>query len=318
MKKAIIIGGTGLMGPHLIKELQDLNIETICINRSGKHPFGGKSYVCDRNNIEVMMKIFDEQNDFILFDMIPFTAVNAGIVILALNGKQPPMICASSCDVYEAYNILHNKSIGLQNTPLTELSKTRDRISFQGSGYDKLNIERIYLSYFDCCAIVRLPAIYGLPDTNRIYQYLQKICYNKFTLNSGFAHWRFSRSSNINCAYGLSLCVKNTNRNIYNISEKEYYSEIEWTDKIHKLGGYSPNIILDDKIEIPYNMNINQNLIIDSSKIRNELGYHEKYDVNNSIIEVIDFYKKSAQQGDAPEPATNAIPASQHSIPPAR
>jgi nucleoside-diphosphate-sugar epimerase len=293
MPKALIIGGTGLMGPHLVRELAAQNLETICINRSGVHPLGGTAYACDRNIFSQIKDIFAQHEDYVLFDMVPYTAMQAGIVIHALNGKKPPMVCASSCDVYEAFNVLHRYSTTLQPTPLTEISPLRDRLSFQGSGYDKLNVEHIYFSYFESCAIVRLPAIYGLPDRHRIEDCLKKFEKQEVRIHPDFASWRFCRSSNRNCAFGMALCVKNQGRHAYNLAEPYTYSESEWMQKIFSLAHIQAAIIHDENEIIPHQANPAQHLVCDSAKIRQQLGYWEKYDTDQTILEVIEKYKSN-------------------------
>lgn len=279
------------MGPHVVKELQAKNYEVFCINRSGYHPYGGQAYKWDRDSSDDLGIILNDHADFVLIDMIPFTAVHAGNLILALNGKQVKMIAVSSIDVYAAYNVLHNLSEKIQNVPLLEDSELRDRLSFQGAKYDKLNIEKIYWSYFDQCSILRMPAIYGLPDKRRIEDIFTELYQTrKISIKKEYAEWRFSRSSNVNCAYAISLCVDHESKEIFNVSEKYSYSELEWRLIIAKAMGIIPDIDYNDNVPIPYNCNVKQHWVVDSSKIRNRLGYYEKYDTEKTILDVVNSF----------------------------
>lgn len=290
MKRTLIIGGTGLIGPHLVKELEIYGHEVVCINRSGKNPSGGKAFRCDRNNEEELRKVFSANTDFHLIDMIPYSAAQAGTLLNALDGYQPFFTAISSIDVYLAYNILHNdhSSDEIQSTPLRECSELRERLSFQGIEYDKLNVEKIYWSYFNCCSIVRLPAVYGLPDVSRIEKIAEPLFKNeRITLNPSFASWRFSRSLNSNCAHAIALTVDFQGREIFNIAEPVHFSEKQWSERISTLAGIEPSIHLDSTMKIPYGINTQQDWFVDSSKIRAMLGYTEKYDTDRGIQDVL-------------------------------
>ena len=221
--------------------------------------------------------------------MIPFTARQAGTLIESLKGKRPHFIGVSSIDVYRAYGILHNAIPGpLQELPLTESSDTRDLICFPGVGYDKLNVERIYWSYFTNCALVRLPAVYGLPDRLRIECYSEPILNNtEIKIHPLYASWRFSRSANVNCGHAIALCVKSDGKEIFNVSEKHSYSEEEWCRKIGSTLGKEPIISISDDHVIPYSMNVNQEWFVDSSKIRSLLGYDEVVDPDDFLRETL-------------------------------
>lgn len=49
-RPVIVIGGTGLVGPHLVSSLESMGIESICLNRSGHHPSGGQAIACNRDS----------------------------------------------------------------------------------------------------------------------------------------------------------------------------------------------------------------------------------------------------------------------------
>lgn len=296
MDTVLLIGGTGLLGPSTVRELEALGREVVCINRRGVHPTGGIALAVDRNSTTALQSAFSRYESFCLVDMIPYTAQQAFILLEALEGKQPQLTAVSSIDVYKAYNILHSqgKAISsLQAVPLTESSDLRERISFQSIEYDKLNVERLYWSYFDDYMVLRMPAIYGLPDTSRVNRYVDAFNNNReIRMNPDMANWRFSRSLNSNCAHAVSLCVGLAGREIFNVAEEQHYSEREWCLKLASLMGVDARLTLCEDAATPFNMNTQQHWTVDSSKLRNSLGYKEKYDTEQGLLDTLTSLKE--------------------------
>lgn len=290
MDTKIIIGGTGLLGPFLVRELESLGHEVICLNRRGIHPTGGKALKVNRESKCELNQAFSKVGQFSLIDMIPYTAADAGSLLQALDGAQPRLTAVSSIDVYAAYNVLH-KAVSFdqkQHVPLRESDKMRDRLCFQGVAYDKLNVEKIVWSYFNECSILRMPAIYGLPDKDRISRYAIPILNDeKIVLNPRFAAWRFSRSLNANCAYAIALATSHPGRDVFNVAERVSYSEIEWCQRIAAIANRPANIILDDSAAIPSNIETDQDWIVCSEKIRQKLTYIERYETEAGIEQVL-------------------------------
>lgn len=291
METILLIGGTGLMGPAVVRELEELGQNVICINREGKHPTKGYAYTAERSSVVDLRNIFRRFEAFTLIDMIPYTAVQAAKLLESLNGKQPRLVAVSSIDVYQAYNNLHSQGRPIdefQKVPLLESSALRSRVSFQGLEYDKLNVERIYSSYFDQYAILRMPAIYGLPDTSRIERYFSPLVSgDEIVMHPGLAKWRFSRSLNLNCAHAISLCADFNGREFFNVAEEKHYSEKEWCLLIADLLGKQANFRFDATAAVPFDMNTGQHWTVDSSKIRSTVAYTEKYNPEQGIREVL-------------------------------
>lgn len=294
--KIAVIGGTGLMGPSLVNELIEQGDEVHCINRSGLNPKNSNAYQCDRNNENKLSGILTSIKPNLLIDMIPYTSEQAESLSKIVRKLDIPLIAISSIDVYKAYNILHRTvTASYQECPLKENSELRKKLSFQGKDYDKLNVERIYLRELKDVTIYRMPAIYGLPDTSRIEPYVDYILNNSkpIPLNSGLLKWKFSRSLNTNCAYAISLGKNLIGKNIYNVSEENPHTEESWFLKIASYLKWDFGIEVNETIETPYNIDTKQNWYVSSNKIRNELGYYEKYNPDIELMNTIKGYIKN-------------------------
>jgi len=112
-------------------------------------------------------------------------------------------------------------------------------------------------------------------------------------LNSGLLKWKFSRSLNTNCAYAISLGKNLIGKNIYNVSEENPHTEESWFLKIASYLKWDFGIEVNETIETPYNIDTKQNWYVSSNKIRNELGYYEKYNPDIELMNTIKGYIKN-------------------------
>lgn len=84
MHPVLVIGGTGLLGPTAVREIELTGQQVICLNRSGKHPTGGLAEPMDRRSYDDLLDVFRRYESFDLIDMIPYTAREAATLIEAL------------------------------------------------------------------------------------------------------------------------------------------------------------------------------------------------------------------------------------------
>lgn len=301
--KALIIGGTGLVGPNVIQEITagfaDAQISTI--TRSGKSLFAEHSFKADRNDCEQFTNILAQTKPDVLIDMIPFTAEDATTTANIVKKMVPtlPVIALSSIDIYAAYAKLHStEDIDYQHCPITETMTLRQKLSVEGTKYDKLNVERIYCETLQNVTILRLPATYGWPDTSRITPYLDPMLAGEksITITKTMADWKFSRCLNKNAAYAIfkTIAANQHGQHIYNTAEETTYSELEWCQKIARHCGWNGKIIIAAGTADP--IDFKQDFHVSSQKIRTELGYTDKYDPNEGLADTIRLYAQKRFQ----------------------
>ncbi len=201
-----------------------------------------------------------------------------------------PLIACSSIDIYKAHNILHRiESPPYQQCPIREVDELRTVLTADGKRYDKLNVEKQYLSLNTDVTVFRLPAIYGWPDTFRIKGYVDQIQQdNVVRMHPKDAKWRFSRALNTNCGYAVSLGINQNGKQIFNVAEPVHYTEEEWCRKIGSHLNWEGEIILDPSIEDK--CDYDQAWYVDTANIRSTLGYDEKYDCNEGLKQNIEKY----------------------------
>lgn len=294
--RVLIIGGTALIGPHLIRELSEHGVNDVhTLTRSGKSYYCETSHTVDRRNRGSLQNAIGEIQPDVLVDMIPFTADDANILVACLNELrlQIPVIAISSIDVYAAYANLHQTEIlPLQRCPLTEKMALRTKLGPEGWQYDKLSVESIYNTNFEDIYILRLPAIYGWPDCTRVSNYLEQMLDGErvIELDQYLSEWKFSRCFHKNAAHGIALSVisNNSGQHTYNVADKETYSEYQWIQKIADSCGWK-GAIVENKI-LSNKTNWQQHFYVSSEKIRSELGYTEKYSTTEGLADTIAFY----------------------------
>ncbi|MEM9025677.1 MAG: hypothetical protein AAGB06_01955, partial [Verrucomicrobiota bacterium] len=143
--------------------------------------------------------------------------------------------------------------------------------------HDKPAVEAAYLKAIENLSILRLPAIYGWPDVSRIKPYVNAVFQGNGTcrLHPTHAAWTHSRASVADCVQAIVLSLGLPGQQIFNVGEQTTLTEAEWCERVWNAAGKQGTLIEDPATPIPFNADLNQDWIADSSKIRKELGYRE-------------------------------------------
>ena len=145
------------------------------ITRTGPQILCERAHIAYRGNKGALLELLRKVKPDVIVDMIPFIQEEATLLITALTtlGTAIPVIALSSIDVYAAYANLHRtETVAIQQRPITEDMALRTQLGPEGKAYDKLSVEYTYTKQLKSVCILRLPAIYGWPDTTRVSQYL--------------------------------------------------------------------------------------------------------------------------------------------------
>ena len=294
--RVLIIGGTALVGPHLIRELFENGVFDVhTMTRTGQRVLCERAHIADRRDKGALLELLRLVKPDVIVDMIPFTQEDATLLVTALTnlGIAIPVIALSSIDVYAAYANLHRtETTALQQCPVAEDMPLRTQLGPEGKAYDKLSIESSYTEQLKTICILRLPAIYGWPDTTRVSQYLDRMLDGdtEITIQPGESDWLFSRSFHKNVAYAIFLAVKANlpGVNIFNIAEKDAFTTRQWIQKIASVCGWQGQIVA--KSTPDDTLNWQQHFHVSSEKIRQQLGYDEKYCINEGLADTIAFH----------------------------
>lgn len=292
----LIIGGTNFIGLHTANEFIAHGHDVTVFHRNQytgsdlstkvKHILGNRS-----NYMELSEVIKRIDPDMIL-DMYAMCEQDVFILEKALF-KRTRVLVVSSLDVYEAYSVFSNPALQPLPLPLNENSKLRTvwfpyrgKFDFPFSyDYEKILVERAALNSNKMdTVIVRLGMIYGENDPNhRFRPFIEQLTHNsEITLSKAMGNWIASKGYVRDIAYGLYLAgCKGNGGEIYNLAEQNPVSEAEWLKRLALLTNWNGTIKIngDDISET----NWDQDLIIDTTKIRSTLGYSERYTVEQAL-----------------------------------
>jgi nucleoside-diphosphate-sugar epimerase len=85
---------------------------------------------------------------------------------------------------------------------------------------------------------------------------------------------------------------KGTVGEIYNLADNKIFSELEWNQIIGKLMNWNGEFLItheDNGSELVKAANLDQHLVVDSTKIRKELGFTETISLETGLLNTIQW-----------------------------
>jgi nucleoside-diphosphate-sugar epimerase len=232
--------------------------------------------------------------------MIPATEDDAHAVADTFRGLARRVVAISSQDVYRAYGVLIGTESGtLEPVPLAEEAPLRERFYPYRADpprdaanprrwlddYEKILVERAILSTPDLPGtILRLPMVYGPRDRqHRMFEYLKRMEDGRpaILLPEGLARWRWTRGyvEDVAAAVVLAVAEERAAGCIFNVGESDALSMAEWIRQIGIAVNWSGQVVSVSNDLLPEGlqeqMNTQQDLVADSARIREQLGYAE-------------------------------------------
>src|SRR5580658_999783 len=295
--KILVIGGTGFIGTHLVRDLYRMG-HSVSVFHRGSTPaqLPAESIIGERRDLAVLRPKAD-----VVVDLILSSGAQAQSLMDAFRGVAGRVVAASSMDVYRACGVLHGSEEGpLEPVPLTEDSPLRTKLQtypaaqlkmlqkvfgWVDNEYDKIPVERAILGDPELPGtVLRLPMIYGPGDhLSRFHPVLKRIDDRRHVIvfEEGWAEWRSPRGyvENVAAALALSAISERAAGCIYNVAETPAFSELDWTRKIAAATGWDGGSGCLPKDRVPTHLrqpgNSAQHWEADSTRIRHELVYQE-------------------------------------------
>ncbi len=297
--RILVLGGTRFIGPHAVRWLVEMGHEVTVFHRGQTEallPPSARHLHGDRQHLPDFAGDFRNFAPDVVLDMVPATEQDGKTLVSLFSGIAGRVVAISSGDVYRAYDRFRRADPGAPDpVPLTEDSPLRDRLfpyrdKAQGPNdflfsYEKILMERAVMSEPVLPAtILRLPMVYGPGDyQHRLFEYLKRMDDKRpaIILPRNVSRWRGLRGyvEDIGCA--VALCVTNDRvaGRIYHVADPENITEAEWVHRIAQAAGWSGEIVTLPDEQLPphlkHNYDTSQDWSLDSSRIRQELGYSE-------------------------------------------
>jgi nucleoside-diphosphate-sugar epimerase len=307
----LVIGGTNFIGPFVVRSLSEQEHEVTVFHRGQTRtelPHGVKEILGERRPLATVAVELQRISPDVVLDMFPCTENDALEVMNIFTGVAQRVVAISSQDVYHAFGRVNGKESGpVDHRPITEESALRQNLypyrvetprdqadpNRWQDDYDKILVERIVMGDANLPGtILRLPMVYGPGDyKHRLFSYLKRMDENRPAILSdeAEAQWRWTHGYVENVADAIALAIINERAagRIYNIGEPFTFTMAEWVTKIGQAAGWKGRVVTVPHGRLPeplsVGINADQDIVVDSSRIRRELGYRERIDIEEAL-----------------------------------
>lgn len=321
--RILVIGGTRFMGPYVVQALYDAGHEIAIFHRGqtmGALPAEVLSIQGNRQQLPQYAKELQEFAPKIVLDMIAMVEEDAQEVAELFTGIARRVVTLSSQDVYRAFGRVNGKEAGPADPSIiTEDSPLRENLyPYRGTpvaslregrwrdNYDKILVERVVMGHPSLPGtILRLPAVYGPGDhQHRMFFYIKRMDDGRpaILIDEAEAHWRWAHGYVENVVHAITLAVLDDRAagRIYNVGEPFTLSMEERVQKIGEATGWQGRIVLAPAGSLPepwrWGINTAQNVIVDSSRIRRELGYAERVPADIAMSRTVEWERAHPPQ----------------------
>jgi nucleoside-diphosphate-sugar epimerase len=327
--RILVIGGTGFIGPHVVRRLAESGHGIVVFHRGQTkadlpddvlHWHGDRADLASHR--EGLARVAPE----VVLDINPLNEEHAQALVTTFRGIARRVVVLSSGDVYRAFGLIHRKEEGLpEPTPVKEDAPLRSRLfPFRGEtpraaddpmhwldDYDKVLVERAVQADAGLPAtVLRLPMVYGPGDhAHRLFPYLKRMDDGRRTilLDNVRARWRWARGYVEDVAEAITLAVV-TDRaagRTYNVSEPDTLTEADWVRAIGRAAGWAGAVMCVPENNLPPHArmaaNFTQHLDFDTTRIRRELGYHERLTRGEALVRTVAWERANPPASIDPE-----------------
>ena len=317
--RILIIGGTGFISAVVVEQLVQQGHRIMIVHRGqtqAELPAGVQQVLTNQSGLLELREAFKPFAPEVVLDMIPNDEQDAQTVMQTFVGIAGRVVAISSGDVYRAFG----RIVGLQPgavdpVPLSEQAPLREKLYLyrdRGAAgrseqwmqtYEKILVERTLMNHPDLPAtILRLPMVYGpRDDQQRLFPYLKRMDDQRpaIVLEEGYAHWRCSRGFVENVAAAVVLAVTNPRASgrVYNVGDEPSFSMSQWIRALGDVAGWHGAIVALPQAQLPEalwsTINPRQDLIFDTRRLRQELGYREQVSLDEALERSIAWQRSS-------------------------
>lgn len=311
--RVLVIGGTNFIGPQVVGRLSEMGHEVTVFHR-GYHEAALPAEVLHVHSASAGIPVVnfpEELKSFaphVVLHMVAMGEQDAQAVMRAFQGTARRVVAVSSGDVYRAYGVFQHSEPGpLEPMPLTEDSPVRQalypyRRYCKGPDewmfhYDKILVERTVLGDPELPGtILRLPMVFGPGDPgHRLFYYLKRMDDHRpaILMEESQSRWRWTTGyvENVAAAIVLAVTDERAAGRIYNVGETTTPAQAEWVERIGQAAGWNGRLLVVPKERLPAHLkqdyNLDQDIVMDSSRIRQELGYAEPVPLEEALRRTI-------------------------------
>jgi nucleoside-diphosphate-sugar epimerase len=327
--RVLIIGGTGFIGPHVVRLLVQAGHEVTVFHR-GEHepdlPAGVRHIHSASAAIpvidlpaEVRSKLRNAAPDVVLH-MIAMGEADAQRLMETFRGVAKRVVVLSSGDVYRAYSRVTGAELAAPDRkPLNEESPLRKELyPYRQDGmrsddwryhYEKILAERVVVSNPALPAtVLRLPAVYGPgDDKHRLFPYVKRMDDKRpaILIGTGQAGWRWTHGyvEDVAAAIALAVTDEKAAGRIYNVGEENTPTVAARVRLLGRVADWRGQLLFVPRRFLPAHLkdkyNYRQDMVLDTTRIRRELGWRESFLPEEALRRTIEWERENAAVGDA-------------------
>jgi nucleoside-diphosphate-sugar epimerase len=136
---------------------------------------------------------------------------------------------------------------------------------------------------------------------HRLFPYLKRMDDRRraILLSEGAARWRAPRGYVEDVAEAIVLAVVDERAagRTYNVADREPLAEAEWVRRVGRAAGWDGNVVVlpDDRTPAHLRMPLDlaQDLAVDATRIREELGYAEQTDADEALRRTVAWEREN-------------------------
>ena len=323
--RILVIGGTNFMGPYVVRELVAQGHQLAVFHR-GKTPTPQEvqEIFGDRRHLSEYADTLAALHPDVVLDMVPMLEQDARQVMSIFKGAARRVVAISSQDVYRAFGRVNLKEAGpVEDGPLTEDSPLRENLYPYRAArepddprkwmddYDKILVERVVMSDAELPGtVLRLPAVYGPGDyQHRLFAYVKRMVDGRpaILLDETVAQWKWTQGyvENVTAAIALAVVDERAAGRIYNVGEPFALTVQERIRKVAEVLDWHGQILMMPPERLPETLrwdgNAKQHIVVDSSRIRHELGYQEHVGIDESFARAVQWERTHPPEHIKPE-----------------
>ena len=300
--RVAIVGGTGFIGRHVAHRLAESDVSVTTVQRGMTGPVSSdvSALRVDRSEPIALARALALVSPAVVVDMIAYRPEHIEGLLEALPSSVERLVVISSGDVYATYGAFLGLGSALVETqPCDEQAALRSELyPYRGKArapddllysYEKILVERAANAWMGgVTTILRLPMVYGPNDNQRrVARYVEQFRAgtDSIRLNTAEAAWRCTRGYVEDVADAIKLATLSAGaaRQTFNLGEPVALSEADWVRAISAAASWHGDVVLDPEVPPTLEANWNVDLIADTTRIRDVLGYEEPVGLEDGL-----------------------------------